>query len=98
MPLVRNGSMQLKIRVIRSKGFKGAVNVQLPFRPPGVSASSSINIPAGKTEGLYPLNASSGAQIKKWRVYALGSANELATPLVRPSSIAGPFCFDTGQL
>ncbi|MFQ5734593.1 MAG: PPC domain-containing protein, partial [Planctomycetaceae bacterium] len=82
VPLVRNGSMQLKVRVTRSKGFKGAVNVQFPFRPPGVSARSSITIPAGKTEGLYPLNASGGAQIKKWRVYALGSSNVNGTAWV----------------
>ena len=82
VPLVRNGSMLLKIRVTRSKGFKGAVNVQFPFRPPGVSASSSINIPANKTEGFYPLNATGSAQIKKWRVYALGSANVNGTAWV----------------
>lgn len=75
VPLVQNGSMKLKIRVERSKDFKGAVNVQFPFRPPGVSASGSITIPADKDEGLYTLNANKNAQAKKWKVYALGSAD-----------------------
>ena len=95
VPLVRNGSMSLKIKVTRSKGFKGAVNVQFPFRPPGVSAASSINIPANKDIGYYPLNANSGAQIKKWKVYALGSSNVNGTAWVSSQlanlEIAGPY-------
>ncbi|GAB4157097.1 MAG: PPC domain-containing protein [Planctomycetaceae bacterium] len=94
-PLVQNGSMQLKIRLHRKPGFNAAVNVQFPFRPPGVSARSSITIPAGKNEGLYPLNASSGAQIKKWKVYALGSANVNGTAWVSSQlanlEIAAPY-------
>ena len=54
VPLVRNGSMQLKIVAHKKEGWDEQINVQLPFRPPGVSASSSINIPKGKTEALYP--------------------------------------------
>ena len=75
VPLVRNGSMQLKIVAHRKEGYDAAINVQLPFRPPGVGASSSVTIPKGKNEVLYPLNANGGAQIKKWRIYALGSAD-----------------------
>lgn len=75
VPLVRNGSMQLKIQVTRKEGFTSAINVQLPFRPPGVGAASSINIPAGKNEGYYPLNANGSAAIKKWKIFVLGSAN-----------------------
>ena len=82
VPLVRNGSMQLKIVVHRKKGFDAAINVQLPFRPPGVGAASSVNIAKGKNEVLYPLNANSGAHIKKWKIYALGSANVNGTAWV----------------
>lgn len=82
VPLVRNGSMQLKIKVHRKDGFKAPVNVQFPFRPPGVGAASSINIPADKDIGYYPINANSGAAIKKWKVFALGSANVNGTAWV----------------
>ena len=75
VPLVRNGSMQLKIVAHRKEGFDTAINVQLPFRPPGVGASSSVTIPKGQNEVLYPLNANGGAGIKKWKIYALGSAD-----------------------
>jgi len=74
VPLVRNGSMQLKVVAHRQEGFDAAINVQFPFRPPGIGAASSVNIPQGQNEVLYPLNANSGANLGKWRVYALGSA------------------------
>ncbi len=75
VPLVRNGSMQLKIVAHRKEGFDKPINVQLPFRPPGVGASSSVTIPQGQNEVLYPLNANGNAEIKKWPIYALGSAD-----------------------
>jgi len=82
VPLVRNGSMQLKVVVHRKKGFDAQINVQFPFRSPGVGAASSVNIPKGKNEVLYPLTANSGAQIRKWPVYVIGSANVNGTAWV----------------
>jgi len=75
VPIVRNGSMQLKIVAHRKEGYKNAINVQLPFRPPGIGASSSVTIPAGKNEVFYPLSANGAANIKKWKIYAIGSAD-----------------------
>ena len=51
---MRNGAMNLKIVAERKEGFKSAISVQLPFRPPGVSAASSVTIPEGKNEVTYP--------------------------------------------
>ena len=36
VPLVQGGSMNLKIRAHRKKGFTEPINVQIPFLPPGV--------------------------------------------------------------
>jgi len=82
VPIVRNGSMQLKIVAHKKEGWDEAINVTFPFRPPGIGASSSVNIPKGKSEILYPLSANGGAGIKKWKVYALGSANAGGTAWV----------------
>lgn len=84
-PLVRDGSMQLKIIAHKKEGWDEQINVQLPYRPPGVGAASSVNIPKGQSEVLYPLNANGGTEIKKWRIFALGtsggmwSSSQLAT-------------------
>ena len=75
VPLVRRGSMALKVIAKRKEGFTAAINVQFPFRPPGVGAPPSVNIPANKSEVVIPLNANGGAQIRKWPVYAIGSSN-----------------------
>ena len=74
VPLVRDGSMQLKVVAHKKEGWDEAINVQFPFRPPGVGAGSSVNIPKGQTEVLYPINANGGAEIKKWKVFALASS------------------------
>ncbi len=75
VPIVRTGSMQLKIVAHKKEGWDEDITVQFPFRPPGIGATSSVKIPKGKTECLYPLSANSGAQIRKWPVYVIGSAN-----------------------
>ncbi|MEE3368006.1 MAG: pre-peptidase C-terminal domain-containing protein [Planctomycetota bacterium] len=74
VPVVRDGSMQLKIVATKKEGWDEGINVQLPFRPPGLGAASSVNIAKGNTEVNYPINANGGAQIKKWKVFALGTS------------------------
>ncbi len=75
VPIVRNGSMQMKIVAHKKAGWDEQINVQFPFRPPGVGVSSSINIPKGQTEGLYPVNANGNAALGKWPIYVIGQAN-----------------------
>ena len=74
VPIVRDGSMQLKIVATKKEGWDEGISVQLPFRPPGLGAASSVNIAKGKTEVNYPLSANGGAQIKLWKVFALGTS------------------------
>ncbi|MBD3673353.1 MAG: PPC domain-containing protein [Planctomycetaceae bacterium] len=73
-PLVRDGAMQLKIVAHKKEGWDEQINVQLPFRPPGVGATSSVNIPKGQNEAYYPMNANGGVEIKTWRIFALGTS------------------------
>jgi hypothetical protein len=75
VPIVRNGSMQLKIVAHKKEGWDEQINLQMPFRPPGISATSSINMPKGKNEVFYPISANGSAGIKKWKYYIIGSAN-----------------------
>ncbi|MEX2286795.1 MAG: peptidase, partial [Planctomycetaceae bacterium] len=75
VPLVRYGSMDLKIVARRKEGFVAPITVEFPFRPPGVGAASSVTIPQGQNEVTYPLSADGGAEIRKWPIYALGSAD-----------------------
>src|SRR5205823_15024848 len=73
-PLVQNGSMNLKIVAERKAGFKTAITILPLFNPPGVGSASSVVIPEGQTETLLPMNASAGAQVRKWKTAVLGTA------------------------
>lgn len=73
VPLVQLGQMQLKVVAERKPGFTGAIHVQMLFDPPGVG-SGRADIPGDKSEILLPLNASGGAQVRKWKIAVLGSS------------------------
>ncbi|MEI7702212.1 MAG: PPC domain-containing protein [Planctomycetia bacterium] len=75
VPIVRDGQMMLKVVAKKKEGWDEAIQVQFPFRPPGIGANSEITIPKGQTEALYQLNADGNAALGKWPVYVLGFAN-----------------------
>lgn len=74
VPLVRDGSMNLRIVAHKKEGWDEDINVQLPYRPPGVGAPPSVTLPKGQTEVLYTINANGGAEIKSWKVFGLGTS------------------------
>lgn len=75
VPMVRNGKMGIKIVAQRDEGFDAAINLQFPFRSPGVGTTYQITMPKGKSEVFYPLNANGSAQIGKWPMYVIGTSN-----------------------
>jgi len=72
VPLVRNGSMQLKVLATRKEGFNAPIQVKFPFRPPGLGTVPEVSIGEGATEVEYPINANDGAQLRSWPIYAIG--------------------------
>ncbi len=75
VPLVQNGSMNLKVVATRKEGFKGVISLRMLFNPPGVGSAPSIDIPADKTEALYPLNCADNVPARKWKIAILGSSD-----------------------
>ncbi len=75
VPIVRNGMMMLKVIAKKKEGWDENIQVQFPYRPPGIGANSEITILKGQTEGLYQINADGNGAIGKWPVYALGWAD-----------------------
>ena len=74
-PLVRGGSLYLKIVATREEGFDKPIKLQFPFRPPGVGTKPQVQIKKGESEARYPLNANGNAQIGTWPVYVIGEAD-----------------------
>lgn len=73
-PLVRNGSMQLKVVATRAEGFKAPISISMIYNPPGVGSSGSIVIPEGQNEAAIPLTANGGAAIGPWKIVVVGRA------------------------
>lgn len=75
VPLVQNGSMNLKVAIERSGDFKGPVDVSLLYKPNGIGADNTVRIPEGQTEGVIPLSASGDAAARKWKIAVTASAD-----------------------
>jgi hypothetical protein len=88
VPLVQNGSMELKIVAERKKGYNEAITIVPIFNPPGVGSASSVVIPAGKNEVMFPINANGGAPVRKWKYVVLGVANVGNGPIWVSSQLA----------
>jgi hypothetical protein len=74
-PLVRNGTVDLKVVVTRAEGFKEPITVEFPFRSPGVGTVPNVQIPADKSEAVYTVNADGKAALGTWPIYVIGQAN-----------------------
>ncbi|WP_435016554.1 PPC domain-containing protein [Tundrisphaera sp. TA3] len=88
VPLVRGGSMGLKVVARRKEGFKAPIALSLPWVPPGVSASGGVSIPEGADSAEIPVNADGSAEFKTNRVVVNGQADTATGPLVVSSQLA----------
>ena len=61
IPITRSGEMVLKVKVDRHGDFKGPVELQADWLPPGVSAGGAITVPADKSEGEVKIQANGKA-------------------------------------
>ncbi len=89
VPIVRGGSMNLKVVAKRKEGFDAPIKVNLLWNPPGIGSSTSVSIPQGKSEALIPINASGNAPIAEWPIAVRGEATvgngmiRVATPFAK---------------
>ncbi|MEX2175573.1 MAG: PPC domain-containing protein [Pirellulaceae bacterium] len=73
-PLVRNGSLGLKVVATRAAGFTAPISVRMLYNPPGVASSGSISIAENQTEAVIPLTANGGAGIGTWKIAVVGQS------------------------
>lgn len=74
-PLVRNGSMELKVKATRDAGFTAPITVRLLYNPPGIGSSTGTSIAEGKDEALLPITANATAELNTWRLAVIAEAN-----------------------
>lgn len=68
VPIVRDGTMQLKVRAQRQPGFEKKITVRLIWSPPGISNPATMTFNEKDTEVLYELNANANAELGKWKI------------------------------
>jgi hypothetical protein len=73
VPLVRNGSMDLKVVATRAPDYTAPINIKMLYNPNGVGSSVSAVIPEGKTEGVIPLTANGNAAIGVSKIVVVGT-------------------------
>ena len=88
VPLVRGGSMGLKVVANRKPGFKAPISVSLPWNPPGVGSAGGIAIPEGQDEAVIPMNADGGAELRTWKIVVNGASGVASGPLMVSSQLA----------
>jgi hypothetical protein len=88
VPLVRGGSMGLKVKAKRKPGFKAAIAVYLPWNPPGVGSAGGVAIPAEKDEAVIPVNADGGAELRTWKIVVNGASGVASGPIMVSSQLA----------
>ncbi|KAA1258865.1 putative subtilase-type serine protease precursor [Rubripirellula obstinata] len=67
-PIVRRGSKNLKVKIIRDEGFEDQVQLRTLYNPPGIAVNNSRKIEKGKVEADIPMTANGGAAIGKWPI------------------------------
>ncbi|HKA05848.1 MAG TPA: PPC domain-containing protein, partial [Gemmataceae bacterium] len=88
VPLVHGGSMNLKIVAERAAGFKAPITIVPLYNPPGVGSASSVVIPEGQNEVLFPMNANGGAPVRAWKYVVLATAPVKDGPVWVSSQLA----------
>ncbi|RLS55918.1 MAG: peptidase [Planctomycetota bacterium] len=68
VPMVRGGSLNLKVIAERVGDFKAPIQVLFLQNPPGVSSSGSISIPEGQNEASIPVNCNGNAPVGDWPI------------------------------
>lgn len=73
VPVIQNGSYNLKVVAERKGDFKGGINLALLYAPPGIGTAGPVQVKEGENEGLVTISANGNAPLKKWQVCVVGS-------------------------
>lgn len=87
VPLVKNGTLKLKVRAQRKPDYKEKISLRLLWSPPGVSGPVTVDMPGEASEVEYELNASAEAAVGDWKTCILAEANTASGPVLVSSAL-----------
>ena len=88
VPLVQNGTMDLKVVATRDGAFKAPITLRMLYNPPGVSSSETVTIPEGQNQATIPLTADGGAATRIWKIAVIAESTLGDGPLEVSSQLA----------
>lgn len=75
-PLVRDGRLEIPVRVTRSPRATGDITLTLPFLPPWIELpEGGVTIPEGENEIVFPLTSTSAADARTWNLVVQGETS-----------------------
>lgn len=96
VPVLQNGSMNLKVTVERRDDYKKPIAIAVLYGPPNIGIGGGATIAEGQSEGVLNISASGAAATTKWKICIVGSvdtgkgATWISTGLVE-LEVAPPF-------
>ena len=75
VPILQNGSMDLRVQAERQGDFKGPITISLVYSPPGIGSPGTMQIKDGETTGSLTISANDKAALKKWKICVAGQAD-----------------------
>lgn len=73
VPILQNGSMNLKVVAERRNDFKGPIRIEVLYAPPGIGTPGVVTIPDGQNEGAITISANGNASTAKWKTCITGN-------------------------
>lgn len=73
VPIVRNGSMSLIVKVERNEGFEGEISLRSLYNPPGITVNNSRKIAKDKTEVEVPMTANGSSAVGEWPMFLVAT-------------------------
>ncbi|MDF1737548.1 MAG: PPC domain-containing protein [Verrucomicrobiales bacterium] len=75
VPIVRNGTMKLKVRAHRKDGYDKKITVRFLWKPPGITTPATMTFNEKDTELEYEVNANATAALNTWNVNVLAESS-----------------------
>lgn len=75
VPIVRNGTLRLKVRAHRKEGYDKKITVRFPWLPPGIATPATMTFNEKDTVLEYELNANENAELNTWNLTVLAESD-----------------------
>ena len=74
-PVVKNGTAEIQVKIVRDEGFDQPIRLQFPFRPPGLGTRYETVAKRDQSIISHPININRNASTGTWAYYLIGTSD-----------------------